>query len=148
MAATLATSSGLRFYREVCTKSFARSVLCRKVVHLEQQTRVQVCRCIPTLMEQFDLTEVTTKHTLRRVLAERFEKHREQGNPDVRFPHHWSSLEWPALVLCSSALVGGGQPVICMCQGIHVGLYVQTVNMLIYKGRQELEVCAPDLQTS
>ena len=46
--------------------------------------RLQVCRVVPPLMQQFDLEEVTSKHRLRRTVAERFLKHKTLDNPDVR----------------------------------------------------------------
>ena len=45
---------------------------------------LQVCRCVPMLVEQFDLGEVTNKHKLRRVVADRFQGQKGLTNPDVR----------------------------------------------------------------
>lgn len=54
------------------------------VAHGQATGLVQVSRCVPFLMTQFELGEMTTKHALRRVLAERFDKNRGETNPDVR----------------------------------------------------------------
>ena len=35
-------------------------------------------------MKDFNLEEITDKHTLRRLLAKRFLVHKDQKNPDVR----------------------------------------------------------------
>lgn len=80
---------------------------------------MQVARCIPFLMQQFECEELTTKHKLRRTLAERFQQHKGVKNPDVRRP----ALALPPTLRRAHSLAA------------------QTVNILIYKGRQELEVC-------
>lgn len=46
---------------------------------------VQVCRCVPFLIKQFELGELTDRHTIRRAVADRFVEHKARTNPDVRF---------------------------------------------------------------
>ena len=139
-------------------------------------SRVQVSRCVPYLMAQFDLGEMTNKHAIRRVLAERFNRNRGEKNPDVRavqllpVPRQSSSLaemrrhkmttaqlcyactacarcaccELYLPISCLNVAVLPEPPCRkCACFGTVVSGQIhalQTVEMLIYKGRQELEV--------
>jgi hypothetical protein len=132
--ASLLTSPGLQFYREV-RALWARVLSGGSITESEQRNaglthcRSQVCRCVPFVIKQFEIGEMTNKHNVRRAVAERFDRQRQQTNPDVRFT--------------GLRLAAGRRS--AACHDVDdvsnpAKLCTQAVEMLILKGRQELEV--------
>ena len=56
----------------------------QRLVDVQRSLLAQICRCVPFLIKQFEIGELTNRHMLRRAVAERFLEHKHRTNADVR----------------------------------------------------------------
>ena len=102
----------------------------------EKAFTTQACRMLPWAINNFKLQEVTTVVDLRRLVNEVFKKNVHLTDPKV-------------CTACQCAWAGHMQPSVCHSVSLNWPalalscMVSQAIEVLLYKGREEIEVLAP-----